>query len=129
MKRALVVTDAAWVSNAVHAALPEPDYRLVDLDDPAAAASVAVAESVDVVVVDLQVGAMGGMAVTRLVRDETGSAADPGIPVVILLDRAADSFLAKRAGARAWVTKPFSAHEIRTAIDHATAASEQPAAP
>ena len=33
--------------------------------------------------------------------------------LVILLDREVDGFLAKRAGADAWVVKPFSTHELR----------------
>jgi hypothetical protein len=35
---------------------------------------------------------------------------------VILLDRTVDGFLAKRAGADAWVVKPFTDHELRTAV-------------
>jgi DNA-binding response OmpR family regulator len=32
---------------------------------------------------------------------------------VLLLDRAADSFLARRAGADEWLVKPFDAREFR----------------
>jgi DNA-binding response OmpR family regulator len=35
---------------------------------------------------------------------------------VLLLDRSADSFLAKRAGADAWVIKPFHDAELRAAV-------------
>jgi AmiR/NasT family two-component response regulator len=34
----------------------------------------------------------------------------------MLLDREADGFLAKRAGADAWVVKPFQAHQLRLAL-------------
>lgn len=116
MQRILVVADVPWVRNEVHAALTAPDFELVDIDDPNAAAATAVAEAADMVVVDLQVGSMGGMAVARDVRDVTGANDGERLPVLMLLDRAADTFLAKRAGAAAWLVKPFSSHEIRSAI-------------
>jgi DNA-binding response OmpR family regulator len=62
---------------------------------------------------------MGGMAVTRSVRGATATAGDPGIPVVLLLDRAADVFLARRAGGAAWVVKPFTSQEMETAMSQA----------
>lgn len=117
--RVLVVADEIWVRNEVHAALTEPEYRLVDHEDPATAGDAVLEQGLDAVVVDLQVGSMGGMAVTRSVREKTGNAEDPGVPVVILLDRGADAFLAKRAGARGWLTKPFTSHELRTVLDAA----------
>ena len=125
MPKYLVVADEAWARNEVHAAITSPDITLLDHDEPATAADVAVAEEVDAVIVDLQTKAMGGMAVTRSVRERTGSRDHSGIPVIILLDRSADSFLARRAGAAAWVTKPFTSHELGEAL---TAAAAQPAA-
>ena len=119
MAKILVVADAAWVRNEVHAALTEPAYELVDHDDPATAAEAAVAASADAVVVDLQVGSMGAMAVTRAVRNATASSDDTGLPVVILLDRSADAFLARRAGAAAWLVKPFTVHELESALSTA----------
>ena len=119
MPKILVVTDVAWVRNEVHAALTEPDFTLVDHDDPATAATRASDEDVDAVVVDMQVGSMGGMAVTRALRDASIRPGVEEIPAVILLDRSADTFLAKRAGAAGWVTKPFSTHEIETALGSA----------
>jgi len=119
MSRILLVADVAWVRNEVHATLTAPDFEVVDLDDPTAAAATAVGEDFDAVVVDLQVGSMGGMAVTRHVLEVIGLQGHDPVPVVMLLDRAADAFLAKRAGAAAWLTKPFDAHQIRTALDNA----------
>ena len=116
MKRIVVVADVPWVRNEVHASLTAPDYELIDLEDPTNTAAVALDERADAVVVDLQVGSMGGMAVTRDVRDKAKRTGHGDLPVVMLLDRSADGFLAKRAGAAAWLVKPFTAHEIRTAL-------------
>lgn len=119
MKRIVVVADVPWVRNEVHASLTAPDYQLIDLGEPERTASVALDEAADAVVVDMQVGSMGGMAVTRDVRDRAKRSGRGDLPVVILLDRAADAFLAKRAGAAAWLTKPFTSHQIRVALDTA----------
>lgn len=117
--RIIVIADEAWARNEVHAALNEPDYTLIDHADPTTALEVVVAEDPAAVVVDLQMASMGGMAVARELHQQAGLADRTNVPVVMLLDRAADGFLAKRAGVAAWVTKPFTAHELRTAVEHA----------
>ncbi len=118
MSRILVVADALWVRNEVHSALSVGSNELIDHDDPATAAQTAIDREVDAVVVDLQIGSMGGMAVTRTIRATDND--DRALPVVMLLDRGADTFLAGRAGADGWVVKPFGARELRDAL--ATAA-------
>ena len=122
-----MITDEPWVRNEVHAALNEPDHTIADLDDPSAAQQFVKDVDIDVVIVDLQIGSMGGMAVTRAVRNATGDHANQGTPVVMLLDRAADAFLAKRAGARGWLTKPFTSQELRAVLE--TAVVNEPASP
>ncbi len=111
MSRVLVVANDPWVVSEVHAALSIGSTELINHDDPATAAAAAIEHSVDAAVVDLQVASMGGMAITRSIRDS----ADP-VPVVLLLDREADTFLAGRSGADAWVVKPFTASALRTAV-------------
>ena len=119
--RIIVIADEAWARNDVHAALTEPKYTLIDHEDPLTVGEVLQDEKPEVVIVDLQVGNMGGMAVAREIHQQAALAGEDEVPVVLLLDRAADGFLAKRSGVAAWVTKPFTAHDIRTAIEHALA--------
>lgn len=126
MTRVLVVADSAWARNDVHSALTSPDFDLVDLDDPTAAAKTAAAEDIDVVVADLQVASMGGMAVARSVRETANVAGTSATPVILLLDRSADSFLAGRSGAAGWVTKPFTAQQLRTVVTKALASDPEP---
>jgi DNA-binding response OmpR family regulator len=126
MTRVLVVADSAWARNDVHSALTSPDFELVDLDDPTAAAKTAAADDIDVVVTDLQVASMGGMAVARAVRETASVAGTSGTPVILLLDRSADSFLAGRSGAAGWVTKPFTARQLRTVVTEALASNPEP---
>ena len=111
MSRFLVVADEPWVRNEVHAALSIGANELIDHDDPATAATAAEDESVDAAIVDLQIASMGGMAVARSMRERENP-----IPVIILLDREADTFLAGRSGANAWITKPFTASGLRATV-------------
>ena len=117
--RIMVIADEPWTRNEVHAALAEPDYTLIDHDDPATSGDVLRSEQADAVVIDLQVGSMGGMAIARDLHQQAAMAKRESVPVVLLLDRKADSFLAKRSGVAAWVTKPFTAHDIRIAVESA----------
>jgi len=119
MSDILVVADETWVLNDVRASLAEPRYTLHEVTDPRAVTNEIEATLPDVVVVDMQIGSMGGMAVTRAVRDAAAVDRIPAPPVIMLLDRDADAFLAGRSGAAAWVRKPFSANELRAAIDTA----------
>ncbi len=114
MSTILLVTDSDRVIDSVHAALSNPGTTVIDERDPEVAAAVAYAEGVDAVVVDMQVGSMGAVAVAHAVRN---SAADGSpIPVTILLDRDADAFLAGRSGATNWLLKPASAADLRNAV-------------
>ena len=64
---------------------------------------------------------MGGMAVSRALREAEFAGEIPATTVVLLLDRTADEFLAGRAAADAWVVKPFTPQQLRAAIAAATA--------
>jgi DNA-binding response OmpR family regulator len=114
MRTVLLVSDTASVTDRVHTALAGADVVIVDHTDPETASETAYSSEVDSVVVEMQVGAMGAMAVTRAMRAASGEA-DP-IPVTILLDRPADAFLAGRAGAANWVGKGYTSTELREAI-------------
>ena len=113
----LVVADTAWVVNDVRAALSDGRTTIREIADPRSVVKAVKEQTPAVVVVDLQIGSMGGMAVTRAVRDAfpMGTASAP--PVILMLDRDADAFLAGRSGAAAWVRKPFSSGELRAAVE------------
>ena len=109
--KVLLVSDAPWVRNQVRAAL-NGSSEIVEVTDPYEAEAVASAEHGDAAIVDMQVGSMGGMAIIRALK---GVSPDAG-PIILLLDRRVDQFIAKRAGADAWLLKPFSAQELRSAL-------------
>ena len=70
----------------------------------------------DLVVVDLQMGNMGGMAVCLELRLEASYGKFGDVPVLMLLDRRPDVFIARRSGAEGWVVKPLDPIRLRRAI-------------
>lgn len=117
MPNVLLVADAEWVRNDIEAAITDPTSSVTVLDDPTAAGAVAGHAPFDLIVVDMQVRSMGGMAIVRLLRDAMATHDIEPAPILLLLDRAADAFLAKRAGASAHLIKPISAQAFRRIVD------------
>lgn len=110
----MLVADADWVVNEVKGALALGDWDLAVVDDPGSASSRVVEDAPDAVIVDMQVASMGGMAVVRAIRQETDPSVRPRL--VMLLDRSADHFIARRAGADARVLKPITSSDLRAAL-------------
>jgi DNA-binding NarL/FixJ family response regulator len=71
---------------------------------------------VDLVIADLQIGSMGAMAITMELHNlESYGDAEP-VPVLMLLDRRPDVFLARRAAADGFVVKPLEPQRVRRAV-------------
>lgn len=125
MSKLVLVADAPWVVNEVKAALAGEPWQFVEVSDPEKAVETVESSLPDAVLVDLQVGSMGGMAVTRAIRQSV----EHRPRIVMLLDRHADTFLARRAGADAAVVKPIDGFELRFALSgEPTPADEEDAA-
>ena len=114
MPTVLVVADGEWVTNEVRSALSVGSWQIEETDDPRSVTDRLEASRPDAVIIDLQVGSKGGMAVIRSIRQATDEVERPR--TVLLLDRKADEFLARRAGADASVLKPINAAELRSAL-------------
>lgn len=121
MTTIFVVAEAPWVCNDVLSAADDTWGETVVITDPRQAIEqVAAGAPGSAAVVDMQVGSMGGMAICRAIREARRTRSVPKLPVILLLDRRADAFLARRAGAAEWVLKPFTAHQLRSALDRAS---------
>jgi two-component system alkaline phosphatase synthesis response regulator PhoP len=116
MPKVLVVADTPWVTNDVHAALGLPGFEMQDHSDPRTLTDAVSSFEPDLAIIDLQVAAMGGMAMARALKESAYSTASEELPVILLLDRSADAFLAKRAAADRWLLKPFTAADLRAAV-------------
>lgn len=108
----LLATDATWIVEAVVAALGDDDTHFTVCSDgravtKAVADRTARDEPYDLAILDLQIGTMGGIAVTMSLRLDESAGALPHIPVLVLLDRHADVHLARRSGAEGWLVKPL----------------------
>ncbi len=89
---------------------------MTSFDDPVAASNRLTEQAFDVIVVDMQVKSMGGMAIVRLLRQAMLDAELDPLPIILMLDRRADTFLAHRAGATSHLVKPFTAQDFRAAL-------------
>lgn len=116
MPSILLVADDAWVQNQVRSALSGDSDRVVVSEDPKAVVDLASESPFDIAIIDLQVQSMGGMAVTRALRDAVAGGDVAPLRIILLLDRSADTFLAKRAGVDAHLVKPFTAQDLRRVI-------------
>jgi len=71
---------------------------------------------IDLVITDLQIANMGGMAITLDLRNEESYGAAEPVAVLMLLDRRADVFLARRSGAEGFIVKPLDPQSVRAAV-------------
>src|SRR5438132_2433991 len=116
MAEVLVASDAGWVVEEVMATLSSTEDTVRGVSRGADVLR-AVREHVpDLAVIDLQIGNMGGMAACLDLRLEEGAGRLPHVPVLMLLDRRPDVFLARRAQAEGWLVKPLDALRVRKAI-------------
>jgi CheY-like chemotaxis protein len=113
----LVATDADFVLDEVTAALAGPDTSFTVCRNGRDVAKVIAQRTPDLAILDLQIGSMGGMAVTMALRLDESAGLLPHVPVLMLLDRRADLHLAKRSAADGWVIKPLDALTLQLAVD------------
>jgi DNA-binding response OmpR family regulator len=113
----VVASDAPSVRAEVIAVVGDPDTEIVEVHSGADVAAAVDEHEPGLVVVDLQMGSMGGMAVCLDLRLEESYGNLPHVPVLMLLDRRADVFLARRSGAEGWIVKPLDPMRIRRAAE------------
>jgi DNA-binding response OmpR family regulator len=116
MASILLIADDDWVRNDVSASIVDPSISLTVLDDPSDI--VTIDRRFDLYAVDMQIASTGGMATVRLLKDAMFRGEIEPAPTVLLLDRSADVFLAKRAGADAYLIKPFTSQQLREVMSH-----------
>ena len=112
----LIATDAQWVLNEVQAALDSPSTTFEVVTNGRNVATAVAERTPDIAILDLQVGSMGGMAITMDLRLDESSNSLPHVPILMLLDRRADVHMARRSGADGWIIKPLDALRLRKAV-------------
>ncbi len=124
MPTVLVASDAKWVRDHVRAALGGPGFEIIEVERGRDVRQVVAEQEPDLVVVDLQIANMGGMAVSLDLRLEESGGRLPHVPILLLLDREADRFLARRSAADAMLVKPIDAGTLRRTVKTLLAAEE-----
>ena len=118
----MVVADAPYVIDQVTAALGGSDVGFTIVTEGRAVAGLLKTSMPDLAVIDLQVGSMGGMAITMAARLDESAGAHARLPVILLLDRQADVHLAKRCDADVYLIKPINALHLKRAARQLSAA-------
>ena len=116
MPEVLVVSDSPTVREAVIAALPDHTITVRELNHGADVLPAVLSSTPDLIVLDQQIGRMGGMATCMDLHLEQGAGRLPDVPVLMLLDRRADVFLARRSEAEGWVVKPLDPMRLGRAM-------------
>ena len=113
MAKVVVAADGKWIRDQVRTALASSATQVVEVTR-GQDVRVAVAEHApDLVVLDMQIGNMGGVASAIDLHLEADAGRVPETKILLLLDREADRFLAKRAAADAELVKPLDAGTLR----------------
>lgn len=116
MALVLIATDDDAVFDEVEAALLDDDVQVLRVRRGNEVRPAVDAHRPEVCVLDLQIGNMGGMAVCMDLRHEAGMGRLEPTRVLMLLDRDADEFLARRCGADGWLVKPLDSFRLRKAV-------------
>jgi DNA-binding NarL/FixJ family response regulator len=111
----LVAADADYVRDEVIAALAG-EYDVIAVGGGRAVRPALEEYNVDLAILDMQMGSMGGIAATMDIRLEEGAGRIGHVAVLLLLDRRADVFMARRAGAEGFLVKPLSPVKLRRAV-------------
>lgn len=111
----MVVSDSAAVRKGVGSVLVALDCAVQEASAGQQVRALVAARQFALVVLDMQIGNMGGVAACMDLRLEESGGRIAHVPVLMLCDRRADVFLARRSGAEGWVIKPLDPIRLRRA--------------
>jgi CheY-like chemotaxis protein len=123
MSTILVAAEGQWVRDLVKSACLSPGQRVVEVTRGQDVRAAVTEYTPEVAVLDMQIANMGGIAVAIDLRLESSAGRLPDVSILLLLDREADRFLAKRADADAELVKPIDPSTLRRTIDRLVAAA------
>ncbi len=109
----LLASDSDHVFAEVDATLATDDCEVLRVRKGSDVLPVVEAKKPDLVILDMQIGSMGGIATCIAIRQEEGADRLPIVAVALLLDRDADVFLAQQADADGWLIKPLDSLRLR----------------
>jgi CheY-like chemotaxis protein len=125
MATVLVAADGKWVRDQVRTALAASDTTVIEVTRGQDVRDAVEAYGPEVVILDMQIANMGGIAVAIDLHLEAETGRIPESRILLLLDREHDRFLAKRADADAVLVKPIDAGTLRRTMKQLLAAAVQ----
>jgi CheY-like chemotaxis protein len=113
--KVLIATDADWIHDDVEAALADGSTSVARVRSGREVAAAMREQKPDLVVLDMQIGNMGGIATFLHLKQEIESGRMDDAAMLLLLDRPADVPLAKHVTIDGWLIKPLDAFRLRKA--------------
>ncbi len=117
MPKILLVADARVVLDELRSVVDDGESEIFELQTGAAVRKFCELNPPDLVITDSQIQNMGGFAVSSDLKLEESGGRIPHVPVIVLLDRRADVFLARRSRAEGFLVKPLDPIRLRRAVD------------
>ena len=121
MPDVLIATDADWIFDEVDAALTDDGTSVVRVRAGNEVGGAVSRAQPGLVVLDLQIGNMGGVATALELQRLFDAGEVERVPILLLLDRPADVPMARRTGVQGWLLKPVDAFRLRRAAQALTA--------
>ena len=122
MATVLVAADGKWVRDQVRTALAASDTTVLEVTRGQDVRAAVAEHAPDLVILDMQIANMGGVAVAIDLHLEAEAGRVPDTRILLLLDREHDRFLARRADADAELVKPVDAGTLRRTMKQLLAA-------
>jgi DNA-binding response OmpR family regulator len=122
----LVAADARWVREQVRASLVGRGQEVIEVVRGQDVRGAVAEHHPDLVMLDLQIGNMGGIAVAIDPHLEESGGRLPHVPILLLLDREADRFLAKRAAVDGELVKPVDPGTLRRSVERIVGRGNDP---
>ncbi len=116
MEKILLVADAPTVVEELAAVVDDGERQISVARTGETVRAMAAASQPDLVITDSQVQNMGGFAIALDLAHEESGGRLGHVPVLVLLDRRADVFLARRTGVEGYLVKPLDPVRLRRAV-------------
>jgi DNA-binding response OmpR family regulator len=110
----LLATDSDELFATVDAALASEETSVYRVRRGQDVLPVVEQKDPDLVILDLQIGNMGGVASCLAIRQEEGMGRLTKRPVALLLDKASDTYIAQQSRADGWLVKPIDPLRLRS---------------
>lgn len=116
MPDVVIAADSQAIFDEIRSVVEDPDTRVRWVRRGEDVREEVNHRPADLVIADMQIGTMGGIAVALDLQLESDAGRLDACPVLLILDRRPDVFMARRSGAQGWIVKPLDPLRLRTAV-------------